>query len=123
MLAQTEKNGSQKYFILLICTDGEITDMDDTISAIIDASTSPLSIIIVGVGHADFNKMELLDSDGKALMINGKYASRDIVQFVPMRHFGPQDMNEKLPAALLAEIPKQVEDYMNKNALAPLNMK
>ncbi len=38
-----------KYSILLILTDGEITDMDDTRRAIIDASHLPVSIIIVGV--------------------------------------------------------------------------
>ena len=38
------------YFITLIITDGAITDMTQTINAIVDASFLPLSIIIIGVG-------------------------------------------------------------------------
>lgn len=49
--------------MLLILTDGEITDMDDTIKAIVDASFLPMSIIIVGIGSADFTNMEILDAD------------------------------------------------------------
>ena len=51
--------------MLLILTDGEITDMEDTIKAIVDASFLPMSIIIVGVGNADFSNMEILDADNK----------------------------------------------------------
>ena len=39
----------RRYLILMIVTDGVITDMDDTISAIVDASAFPMSIIIIGV--------------------------------------------------------------------------
>ena len=53
----------QAYFILLVLTDGEITDMDETIKAIVEASYLPLSIIIVGVGSANFSNMEYLDAD------------------------------------------------------------
>ena len=53
----------QNYFILLILTDGVITDMDQTKQAVVAASALPMSIIIVGVGGADFAMMEELDSD------------------------------------------------------------
>jgi hypothetical protein len=36
---------------------GVINDMNETIGAIVDASSLPLSIIIVGVGNADFERM------------------------------------------------------------------
>lgn len=52
--AATYKDGRQ-YFILLILTDGVITDMDNTINAIVNASNLPMSIIIVGVGNEDFS--------------------------------------------------------------------
>ena len=38
----------QKYQVLLILTDGVINDEDQAIAAIIDASNTPLSIIIIG---------------------------------------------------------------------------
>jgi hypothetical protein len=43
----------QKYFVLLIITDGIINDLDATKLAIARASGFPLSIIIVGVGNED----------------------------------------------------------------------
>ena len=78
----------QQYFVLLILTDGEITDFDQTRDAIVRASRLPMSIIIVGVGPADFKAMELLDGDdGKLRSTVGEAVVRDIVQFVPFRQF------------------------------------
>lgn len=45
----------QWYNVLLIITDGVITDMQNTIDNIVKGSFLPLSIIIVGVGDADFS--------------------------------------------------------------------
>jgi hypothetical protein len=53
----------QKYYILLIITDGNINDMEDTIDQIVRGTTLPLSIIIVGVGDEDFSEMIRLDAD------------------------------------------------------------
>ena len=53
----------QQYFVLLMLTDGVISDMNETKKAIIHASRLPMSIIIVGVGKADFSNMDILDSD------------------------------------------------------------
>lgn len=44
-------------------TDGAISDMQNTKMAIISASKLPMSIIIVGVGNADFDAMDELDAD------------------------------------------------------------
>ncbi len=49
-------------------TDGAISDMANTKRAIIAASRLPMSIIIVGVGGADFSAMDELDSDDKKLV-------------------------------------------------------
>ena len=51
--------------MLLVLTDGEITDMDLTKRAIIESSSLPMSIIIVGVGGDSFEKMVELDADEK----------------------------------------------------------
>lgn len=78
----------QQYFILLIITDGVISDMDETRHAVVQASKLPMSIIIVGVGNADFAAMEFLDGDSRVLRsYTGEEAVRDIVQFVPFRDF------------------------------------
>ena len=46
-------------------TDGAISDMEDTKRAIIEASRLPMSIIIVGVGGANFDAMNALDADDR----------------------------------------------------------
>tara|TARA_B110000285_G_C15055654_1_gene579411 strand:- start:463 stop:660 length:198 start_codon:yes stop_codon:yes gene_type:complete len=65
----------------LILTDGIINDINDTIEQVVRGSVLPLSIIIVGVGSADFDQMEALDGDGAPLYSEklGRYRDRDIV--------------------------------------------
>ncbi|KAL5203302.1 hypothetical protein ABZP36_014254 [Zizania latifolia] len=53
--------GNNKYFVLLIITDGVLTDIQETKDSIVRASDLPLSILIVGVGNADFKQMEVKD--------------------------------------------------------------
>ena len=68
--------------------DGVITDMDATREAIVEASHLPISVIMIGVGNADFTAMQFLDSDKTLLRPpGGKTAARSIVQFVPFRNF------------------------------------
>lgn len=62
--------------------------MEETRHAVVQASKLPMSIIIVGVGNADFAAMEFLDGDNRRLRSHtGEEAARDIVQFVPFREF------------------------------------
>ncbi|KFP73237.1 Copine-1, partial [Acanthisitta chloris] len=106
-----QQGTAAQYFILLIITDGEITDLDQTRQAIVNASKLPMSIIIIGVGEADFKAMEFLDGDSGVLRsVTGEPAARDIVQFVPFRQFknAPQ---EALSRTVLAEVPKQLVSY------------
>jgi len=84
----------------------------------------PLSIIIVGIGNADFSSMDELDSDNGMLSCDGKTASRDIVQFVPFRDFllhgDPSAAANALARALLAEVPNQLVSFMQSKNLVPL---
>lgn len=69
---------------LLIITDGEITDLDQTRQAIVNASKPPMCIIIVGVGEVDFKAVEFLDGNSSVLIsVTGEPAAWDIIQFVP----------------------------------------
>lgn len=124
--ARAYQDGSQ-YFILMIITDGVITDMMQTKKAIIDASELPLSIIIVGVGNADFDAMSELDGDVIPLNVHGKKAARDIVQFVPFRDIQslrhPAEAKAKLAQEVLAEIPRQVVGFMCSRGFAPVPRK
>uniref|UniRef100_A0A8C4NMJ2 Copine-3 n=1 Tax=Dicentrarchus labrax TaxID=13489 RepID=A0A8C4NMJ2_DICLA len=116
-----QQTTASQYFVLLIITDGVITDMDQTRSAIVNASRLPMSIIIVGVGGADFSAMEFLDGDdGSLRSLTGEAAMRDIVQFVPFRQF-QNAPREALAKSVLAEVPGQMVDFFNTMKLTPPN--
>jgi len=59
--------------------------MDKVIDLVCAAAYLPLSVIIVGVGNANFDNMVKLDGDGGLYNTKGQKAPRDIVQFVPFR--------------------------------------
>ncbi|VDO17217.1 unnamed protein product [Brugia timori] len=96
---------------------------------IVKASSLPLSIIIVGVGYDSFGEMKVLDSDRQMLQVNGKYAKRDIVQFVQLREFLPphriltdDDLIEakyRLAKEVLQEVPAQLTSYMKSKGIFP----
>ncbi|KAF9619738.1 hypothetical protein IFM89_009080 [Coptis chinensis] len=119
--SQALANNQQKYFVLLIITDGVITDLQETKDALVKASDLPLSIIIVGVGGADFKEMEVLDADkGDRLESSaGRIASRDIVQFVPFRDVHSGEI--LIVQSLLAELPVQFLTYMRRRDIRPQN--
>lgn len=119
---QSLSHGVSKYYILLIITDGVLTDLQETIDALVKASDLPLSILIVGVGGADFTEMEILDADtGRRLESStGRIATRDIVQFVPMREI--QGEQKSMVEALLEELPGQFLSYMRSRDIKPLNI-
>jgi len=109
----------QTYTILLILTDGIINDMEKSINAIVQGGKLPLSIIIVGVGNADFTNMDILDADDEPLRhTNGELMPRDIVQFVPFNEYRHEA--GLLAAETLREIPDQVTDYMKMIKMPPL---
>lgn len=98
--------------------------MQQTKRAIINASSLPVSIIIVGVGNADFDAMDELDSDDVRLSAEGRFAERDIVQFVPLNRFisnnGPFIKSQAdLAKEVLAEIPEQLTSFMKSRGLKP----
>ncbi|XP_078091518.1 copine-8 isoform X1 [Mustelus asterias] len=136
--AASVKDGSQ-YFVLLILTDGVISDMAQTKESIVNilhlqrkeichhnllAACLPMSIIIVGVGPAEFDAMEELDGDEIRISSRGRYAERDIVQFVPFRDYVDRTGNHVLSMArlakdVLAEIPEQFLSYMKSRGIKP----
>ncbi|XP_065827522.1 copine-3-like [Oscarella lobularis] len=111
----------QLYHILLIITDGVINDMQNAIDRIVEASELPLSIVIVGVGAANFKLMNCLDADDEPLRSQmGKVMSRDIVQFVPLRDFRSQGgANFSLTREVLSEIPEQLTTLMKSKGIVP----
>lgn len=119
LASQHTSQTQQKYFVLLILTDGAIMDMQQTIDTLVRASRLPMSVIIVGVGDADFSSMERLDADEMMLRASdGSVAARDIVQFVPFNKFKGTSTG-RLAKETLCEIPKQLVSYMKNAGFTP----
>ena len=140
--------GKQTYFVLLIITDGAISDTGATQSAIVAASALPLSLIIVGVGNADFSEMQVLDGDNVRVLTRACFFLEMPLLTAPgfwlfcagvqgslkcpgtgrlatrdIVQFVPFNaMNgdvERLSNELLAEVPGQVVSYMKSRGVVP----
>jgi len=113
-----KENNKLKYNILMILTDGMIDDVDYTINALVEASFLPISVIVIGIGKADFTTMNILDADINPLINDkGVKASRDLVQFVPFLKY--ENNPQLLAEEVLAEIPKQMVEYYEQNNIVP----
>ena len=113
-----EQNDPREYQVLMILTDGIIQDEPDTIDALVEGSYYPLSVIIIGIGNADFQVMKELDGDDKPLISRkGIKRQRDLVQFVPFNKY-EGDAN-RLVYEVLEEIPRQVIEYYTLNLVYP----
>ncbi|CAD8087146.1 unnamed protein product [Paramecium sonneborni] len=118
MAQEAKDQGSGNYLILMILTDGQTDDLQASIDDVIASSYLPLSIIIVGIGNADFKKMNILDNDDKNMLNSkGQKAVRDLVQFVPFNQF-KQDLT-LLSKEVLAELPDQLVEYMELMKIPP----
>lgn len=105
-----KENINLEYTVLLLLTDGQISDMEKSVESIITASNYPISVVIIGIGDGNFKDMDALDADLEPLVDKyGRIMQRDIVQFVEFNKY--TDDVELLIKEVLREIPKQVEDY------------
>ncbi|RZC55407.1 hypothetical protein C5167_014266 [Papaver somniferum] len=106
------------HSVLVIITAGILADIQETIDALVGASACPLSIVIVGVGEADFKDMQILDADngGRLISSTGIEVEHDIVQFVPWCDL--QD-GHCILEELFAELPEQVLTYMRSKGIKP----
>jgi len=104
--------GQQSYTILLIVTDGAVSDVNATAASLSKISDSPMSIVIVGVGNADFSAMQFLDDVHVAAK-----STRDIAQFVAFNQHAHD--SQSLTEATLKEIPHQLESYFKSKNIAP----
>lgn len=79
MIKATNLMKMDMYHILMILTDGVIHDMKETIDNIVKLCAFPVSIIVIGIGDADFQNMEILDADDMDLVDSEKNKARDII--------------------------------------------
>jgi len=109
----------QKYYVLLLITDGAISDEENTIREIVKISNLPISILVVGVGSEDFENMRILEGEGQLLRDgSGNVAARHNVQFIPLLNYKDQHHSE-LARDILCEIPREFLEYMKNKGIAP----
>jgi hypothetical protein len=98
----------------LILTAGNVENVKETKKQLIEASDDPLSVVIVGIGDADFSGMEFLDEHDST-----KEDGRDITKFV---RFSDYKSFNALTEAVLDEIPDQLVEYFYNREIMPGKM-
>jgi len=107
------------YHLFLILTDGVIEDFEETKDEIVALSFLPVSIIIIGVGEANFELMkELSDEGGPIYNSNFQKEFRDCVSFDAFRDFEFGHI-EQLAEEILNEIPVEILEYYHLKNIAP----
>jgi len=102
----------QCYSILIILTHGSLVSQDKLQRAINNASSAPLSIVIIGVGDKDFSVHQGLDD-----FADRDPSVRDISQFVECRK---HKRKSSLTKAIFNEVPFQMEEYFHRNKIQPM---
>merc|ERR1711907_77315 len=122
---------SQRFHVLVMITDGQISDDDtsffsgDTIKAIVDASELPLSIVIVGVGDGPWDTMQNFSRS----LPKRRF---DNMHFVQYNNSIPELRDQstiatslkkasmRLAADALAKVPKQYRFVHKKSLVRPM---
>jgi len=110
MQQAAQSQGKQSYTILLILTDGSVSDPAATAEVLREASAAPISVVMVGIGNTDFSAMQFLDDSSSG--------DTDIAQFVPFNNVSRNSV--ELTSQTLREIPAQLVNYFQKNNIPPL---
>ena len=105
------EENEKTYKVLVIMINGDDIDLQRTVDALVDCSSKPISIIILGVGSCSFSSCKILFSNNQFQHgSTGKKPIRCNVKFVRL-----QDVNENVYSKILADIPKQFVEYYQIN--------
>lgn len=144
LASEYHKSLEHKYFVLVLLTNGVSDDMDQVVSEIIRASSLPLSVLLVGVGDADFGPLKAAlniqgsesggwsgrssssgsTSPARSLLRTARtIAARDMVRFVACQDLPRSSSSsfdqEALAQALLQELPRHICSYFACHKIQP----
>ena len=102
---EISKECGNQYMILVLLTDGDVTDMDADMKALQEASNYPLSVVAIGLGDGPFKRMRILEDN-----ISGRrFSNFHFVNFTKIElKVGKCESPEiMLATAMMQEIPSQ----------------
>jgi hypothetical protein len=111
----------QCYSTLVILSTGVIDDLRGTVDAICAAAEdAPLSIVIIGVGNGNFEKIQVLTGTGtgKLRHSNGVSIARDCVHFVRFSDF--HGNAARCVSESLRDVPEQFVQYFLNSGVQPM---
>ena len=102
---EVSKSYGKQFVILLVLTDGDMSDAERDAQAIIEASEYPIAISVVGLGDGPFDTMERFDDRIKGR----KFDNFQFVNFTAMEKKFARDENPELSLAthVFMEVPLQ----------------
>ena len=106
-----------KYNILLILTDGVLTDWSDTCEAIFDSCYHPLSIIIIGIGYSNFEKLHLFNTNE----FSAGHPMRKNIKFLNLADYIDRPSSEFI-ADCLGSIPFEMTEFCYINDYIPVQL-
>eukprot|EP00588_Corethron_pennatum_P007216 CAMPEP_0194298350 /NCGR_PEP_ID=MMETSP0169-20130528/60116_1 /TAXON_ID=218684 /ORGANISM="Corethron pennatum, Strain L29A3" /LENGTH=1251 /DNA_ID=CAMNT_0039048327 /DNA_START=1167 /DNA_END=4922 /DNA_ORIENTATION=- len=95
-----KSSGKLNYTVLLILSHGIVDDLAKTVNAINESKSTPLSIVIVGVGGADFSEITKV---------------KERCTFVKFRDHS----HASLSKVALSKVPMQLEQYFMERGIFP----
>jgi hypothetical protein len=102
------------YGVLVILVDDVVSDYQKTVDEIVESSYQGLSILIIGIGPADFTQMEGLNQHNVLKSAAGKNMQRKNVVFVwlekLLKQAGDQGLRQVAAWALI-DIPTQIAEF------------
>lgn len=112
--------GSNMYNVLVIITDGEIYDKNQTVSAMVDLCDLPLSMIIIGVGNEKFDQLKILNDEQD--IVEDAYKKKKLTRpFLKFIHYDDKEYKRNIKLLnkdVMTAIGEQFIDYkMMKNLL------
>uniref|UniRef100_A0A7S0QQF9 C2 domain-containing protein n=1 Tax=Cryptomonas curvata TaxID=233186 RepID=A0A7S0QQF9_9CRYP len=120
---ETVQNHPQKYYVLVILSDGDVDDIQDTIDAIVAASDLPISIITVGLtapGHSEetYANWRVIDDGTMSIKDrSGKVLDRDTVNFIEIDEVNKK--SDELTEIILHEFKQQLVQHFTLKNIRP----
>lgn len=109
------KSQHNAYHILLITTDGQVTNERETINAIVEATNYPISIICIGVGDGPWQTMHEFDDK----LPQRRFDNFQFVEFHKLKKKYSENFESAFALHAMMEVPDQYKAIKKLGLLNP----